>query len=181
MDHKDRDALRDPDRKDDGNANRDPLTGEPGAHPVGTGLGAAGGAAAGAAVGGALGGPIGAVVGGAIGALGGGAGGHAAAEAVNPTIEDEYWRSNWSNRPYADRSRSYEHYQPAYRLGWESRERYRDRRWEDVEHDLAGEWNQQRARDRETLKWDEARLAARDAWQRLERGSRGSSSERDRR
>ena len=32
-------------------ANRDPLTNEPGAHPIGTGVGAAGGAVAGAATG----------------------------------------------------------------------------------------------------------------------------------
>ena len=37
--------------------NEDPITGEPGSHPVGTGLGAAGGAAAGAALGTAVGGP----------------------------------------------------------------------------------------------------------------------------
>jgi hypothetical protein len=44
------------------NANRDPLTGAPGSHPVGTGLGAiAGGAAAGAATG-TVAGPIGTVV-----------------------------------------------------------------------------------------------------------------------
>src|SRR5688572_13676768 len=42
-------------------ANPDPITGAPGSHPVGTGLGAAGGAATGAAVG-SLGGPIGAMV-----------------------------------------------------------------------------------------------------------------------
>src|SRR5204863_3392131 len=42
-------------------ANRDPITGEPGSHPVGTAVGGAGGAATGAAVGGALGGPVGAV------------------------------------------------------------------------------------------------------------------------
>ena len=38
--------------------NRDPITGEPGSHPVGTGVGAAGGAAAGAVVGSVFG-PIG--------------------------------------------------------------------------------------------------------------------------
>ena len=45
--------------------NRDPITGEPGSHPLGTGLGSAGGAAAGAAIG-AIGGPIGMAVGGVI-------------------------------------------------------------------------------------------------------------------
>jgi len=36
----------------------DPITGEPGAHPIGTEIGATGGALAGAAIG-ALGGPVG--------------------------------------------------------------------------------------------------------------------------
>ena len=40
-------------------SNRDPLTKEPGSHPVGTGLGSAGGAAAGVAIGAAIGGPSG--------------------------------------------------------------------------------------------------------------------------
>jgi hypothetical protein len=181
MDHDERDELRDPDRNARGEANRDPITGEPGAHPLGTGLGAAAGAAAGATVGAAIGGPVGAVLGGAIGAVGGGAGGHVAAEAVNPTAEDEYWRSNWSSRPYTDRSRGYEQYQPAYRLGWESRARFRDRRWEDVEPELASEWNRRRAGDRAALKWDEARLAARDAWRHLERYAPGPGPSRERR
>jgi phage tail tape-measure protein len=66
-------------------ANRDPLTGEPGSHPVGTGIGSAGGAAAGAAIGGAAAGPVGALVGGAVGAVAGGATGHAVGESANPT------------------------------------------------------------------------------------------------
>ena len=52
-------------------ANRDPLSDAPGAHPVGTGIGAAGGAVTGAAFG-AMGGPIGAAVGGVAGAVVGG-------------------------------------------------------------------------------------------------------------
>ena len=54
-------------------ANRDPLTGTPGSHPVGTGIGAAaGGVAAGAAAGTLAAGPVGTVVGAAIGAVDGG-------------------------------------------------------------------------------------------------------------
>src|SRR5688572_18850202 len=81
-------------------SNPDPITGEPGAHPVGVAGGGTGGALAGAAIGGAVGGPVGAAVGGAIGAVAGGLGGKAAAEAVNPTQEDAYWRSNYASRPY---------------------------------------------------------------------------------
>ena len=49
-------------------SNPDPITGEPGAHPVGTGLGAAGGAIAGAAIG-TIGGPVGMAAGAVIGAV----------------------------------------------------------------------------------------------------------------
>lgn len=166
---RDRKDVRDRLAGEEPDANRDPITKEPGSHPVGTGLGAAGGAAAGAAIGGALGGPVGAAIGGTIGAIGGGAGGHAAGEKVNPTVEDEYWRTNWRNRPYVDQSRGYEAYQPAYRFGWEARDRYQDREWTEVERNLASEWDRDRERSRADLKWDEARLAARDAWHRLER------------
>ena len=69
--------------------NEDPITGEPGSHPVGTGLGAAGGAAAGAALGTAVGGPIGTVVGGIIGAVTGGLAGKDVAENLDPTAGGE--------------------------------------------------------------------------------------------
>lgn len=72
----------------DDQANRDPITGTPGSHPVGTALGAAPAAMAGTVVGAAVGGPVGAVVGAAAGAIAGGAVGHQAAEAANPTLLD---------------------------------------------------------------------------------------------
>lgn len=78
--------MKDASVPDSNPANRDPLTGEPGSHPIGTGIGSAGGAAAGAAIGGAVGGPAGALVGGAVGAVAGGATGHAVGEGANPTV-----------------------------------------------------------------------------------------------
>ena len=66
--------------------NRDPITGEPGAHPVGTAVGATAGAvAAGAAVG-SVAGPVGTVVGAVVGAVAGGAAGKGVAETVDPTV-----------------------------------------------------------------------------------------------
>ena len=74
------------------NPNRDPITCEPGSHPVGTGAGAlAGGAAAGAAAG-SVAGPIGTGVGAAAGAIVGGLAGHAAAEKFNPTHASDLGR-----------------------------------------------------------------------------------------
>ena len=92
-------------------ANEDPLTGAPGAHPVGVAVGATGGAAAGAAVG-AVGGPVGVAVGAAVGGLAGGLAGKGAAEAINPTIEEAYWRDTYVERPYVETGRHYDYYRP---------------------------------------------------------------------
>src|SRR3954454_5907703 len=96
------------DNVDKHDANRDPITGAPGAHPIGTGAGAAAAGATGAAIGAAVGGPVGAVVGGAIGAVAGGLGGKGVAEKINPTVEDAYWRDTYTSRPYAKADLPYE-------------------------------------------------------------------------
>jgi len=69
--------------------NTDPFTGEPGAHPVGTGVGAAGGAITGAGLGAAIGGPTGAAVGTVVGGIAAAYGARGVAEAMNPTIQEE--------------------------------------------------------------------------------------------
>ena len=152
--------------RDEPDANRDPITKEPGSHPIGTAAGGTGGAVAGAAIGGAVGGPVGAVVGGAIGAVAGGLGGHGAAEKVNPTVEDGYWRENYTSRPYVRDNASYDEYAPAYRMGWESRQKYSGRKFDEVESDLQKNWQASRGDSR--LEWTDAREAARDAWHRVE-------------
>ena len=146
--------------------NRDPITGEPGAHPVGTGAGAAGGGATGAAIGAVVGGPVGAVVGGAIGAVAGGLAGKGAAEAVNPTVEDAYWRDNYKSRPYAKADMGYDAYRPAYQYGWESRSRYAGRKFDDVQGELAAGWD--KARGTSKLAWNDAKAATKDAWHRVD-------------
>jgi hypothetical protein len=151
----------------DADANRDPITGEPGSHPVGTGLGAAGGGTAGAAIGGAVGGPIGAAIGAAIGGVAGGLAGKGIAEMIDPTVEDAYWRDNYSTRPYVSSGSGYDDYQPAYRYGWESRARYEDKRFDEVEPVLARDWDQYRGQS-SRLNWDNAKLATRDAWDRID-------------
>lgn len=168
----DRDIVKELPKEDRDRLNADPITGEPGAHPVGTGLGATGGAAAGAAIG-AIGGPIGAVVGGAIGAVVGGLGGKSAAEAINPTEEDLYWREQSLNMPYyADTRNHYSDldydrdYQNAYRVGYENRSLYEaNTRFEDVEHELKVKWEQVKGTSR--LTWEQAKFAVRDAWNRV--------------
>ena len=148
-------------------ANRDPISGAPGAHPVGTGLGAAaGGIAGGAAAGTLAAGPVGTVIGAAVGAVLGGLGGKAIAEHYDPTVEEAYWRGNFEREPYYQRGMTYDDYAPAYRLGGEARSRAADQSFEDVEGQLAEQYGQVRGQSR--LEWEHARQATRAGWDRLD-------------
>jgi len=154
--------------EDEGSANLDPISRAPGAHPLGVGVGATGGAAAGAAIG-SIAGPVGTVVGAAVGGVAGGLAGKGVAESVNPTVEDEHWRQNYSSRPYIEKGADYEAYRPAYRYGWESYDRHAGQSFEDVEPQLSREWEGRKS----SLEWERARGAVRDAWDRVDerRGS----------
>src|SRR4051812_19347260 len=98
--------------------NQDPITGQPGSHPVATGIGTAAAGVAGAAIGTAVGGPIGTVVGTVVGAVAGAIGGHALGEAIDPTAEEAYWREAHARQPYADGT-TYDEFRDAYRVGYE--------------------------------------------------------------
>jgi len=148
-------------------ANRDPISGEPGSHPVGTGIGAAGAGAVGAAIGGVVGGPIGAVVGSVIGSVAGGLMGKGAAEAVNPTEEDTYWQENYASRPYVEPDTSYDAYQPAYTTGYEGFSRYADtdKTYDEIEPELQSHYEKNYSTAK--LPWDKAKHATRDAFIKL--------------
>lgn len=148
--------------------NEDPLSGEAGAHPVGTGLGAALGGAAAGAVAGTVVGPIGTVVGTAVGAVAGGLAGKGIAEAYDPTQEVEFWRNEYALRPYYDKDLEFGEFEPAYQAGIEAfdpstpvdfpeREMVARKHWE-ASHDSP-------------IDWDKARYAAEDAYTRLRKRS----------
>ena len=149
-------------------ANRDPLTGAPGAHPVGTGIGAAGAGAAGAAIGAAIGGPVGGAIGLVAGGVAGGLAGKGAAEAVNPTVEDAYWRENYLSQTWVNRNYTYEDYQPAFRCGYEGCSRYytTGKRYDDIEPEMRRNWDRLKGTSR--LNWEQAQPASRAAWERAE-------------
>jgi outer membrane lipoprotein SlyB len=156
-------------------ANRDPITGEPGSHPVGTGVGAAGAGAAGAAIGTAVGGPVGGVVGAVVGAVAGGYAGKAVGEVIDPTREDAYWRDNYSRETWAEKDYSYDDYQPALRTGYEGYSRYgtSGKSYDQAEADLAKEYEKSRGQSR--LSWEKAKEASRAAWNRAERALPGDA------
>lgn len=165
------------DTKLEADANRDPLTGAPGAHPVGAGVGAAVGTVAGAAIG-ALAGPAGMAAGAAVGAaiaggVVGGLAGKAAGEKIDPTVEEAYWSKSYTSTPYYTKGTDYKNYQSAYRYGWESYPKYQGKKFDDVEPELSRNWDKNRGDS--SMTWDKAKLATRDAWHRVERAIPGDA------
>ncbi|HEX6057602.1 MAG TPA: hypothetical protein VFZ11_01200 [Gemmatimonadaceae bacterium] len=79
--------------------------------------------------------------------------------------EDDYWRNNYGSRPYARADLAYEHYQPAYRYGYESAGRLGREPWEKVEPELRAGWEVDHADDRSA--WDGIKDAVKDAWDRV--------------
>ena len=174
----------------DRDENRDPITGTPGAHPVGTGLGAAAGGAAagvagaaiaGAATGAAMTGPaapIGAAIGAVVGAFAGGLAGKGLAESIDPTAEDAYWRENHKTRQHASSNDANDYdydrdYAPAYRHGYTAAAQHRGRKFDEVESTLEQGWNETKGESR--LGWEKAKHATRDAWHRVERALPGDA------
>lgn len=149
-----------------GSPNRDPITGAPGAHPVGTGLGAAAGGMAAGAAAGSVAGPAGAIAGAAVGAVVGGLAGKGVAEHIDPTIEEAYWAENYTREPYYEKGYTYQDYHPAYRTGWEARTRYPGKSFDEIDRDLAADYEKNRGQSK--LDWERNKAAARAAWNRFE-------------
>ena len=144
----------------------DPITGEPGAHPVGT----------------------------AVGAVAGGLAGKGVAESIDPRAEDAYWREHHREQKYTAGARPFDAYALAYRVGYTGYSEGLN--FEDREADLRMEYEGgpqkaeaevARAESRNVpdetipgtmqnnmspypLRWDEAREAARAAYERVRRG-----------
>lgn len=149
-------------------SNPDPITGAPGSHPVGVGVGGVAGAVAAGAVAGTMFGPIGTLVGAAAGAIAGAAAGKGVAERLDPTAEVEYWRENAASRPYYEADRDFDRdYAGAYRTGVEAREQNPDLSWDQTEQRLQKDWDDRRGDS--GLDWENARPAVRDSWERADR------------
>ncbi|WP_017911896.1 hypothetical protein, partial [Xanthomonas sp. SHU 166] len=106
-------------------------------------------------------------IGAAVGVVAGAAAGKGVAERIDPTGEDAYWREEYRNRDYAKADYDYDRdYAAAYGLGLQAREQYPSRTWDEHERELSHDWGTRRGDSR--LEWDEARLAARDSWERAD-------------
>jgi hypothetical protein len=143
-----------------------PEHGALGAHPVGTAIGAVGGAVAVGAAIGTIAGPVGTAVGAALGAAAGALTGKGVADMADPQGENDFWRTNWRTREYADSTLDFDRdYSPAYRYGVDAYSRYPERHYDEIETDLSSGWTAARGESR--LEWEHARQASRDAWLRM--------------
>jgi hypothetical protein len=79
--------------------------------------------------------------------------------------EEAYWREQHGNQPYADKSRSYDDYAKAYRIGVEAAEKYTGKDYDEIEDSLASDY--ERAQPGSALPWDMARPAVKAAWEKL--------------
>jgi hypothetical protein len=146
-----------------GHRNADPITDEPGSHPIETGVGAAvAGAAAGMALGVAAG-PIAAAFGVAIGAVAGGYAGNRVGEMIDPTTEDNWLRDNFKSRPYVEKGDRYEDFHPAFRYGALAESRHGDAGLDLTDENLQREW--ERIRENE-MSWEKAQGAVKDGYDR---------------
>jgi len=113
-------------------------------------------------------------VGAVVGSVVGGMMGHDLAESVNPTMEDAFWRSNYTRETYVEPSMTFNDYGPAYRVGYMGYARHGERHgghFHKAEEDLEKDWNSERGESR--LEWSKARHAARAAWLRVETSNVG--------
>lgn len=141
-------------------------------HSIGEGTGAATGAITGAAIGSA-GGPVGALVGAAVGAVVGAKAGGAVAETVNPTTYSDHFRERYNTAPYFRAGQEWSDYAPAYQYGYDNYGAHAGRKFDEVEPDLARNWDTTRAGSR--LAWGDAREAVRDGWHYIERAMPGDA------
>lgn len=148
--------------------NRDPISGTPGAHPVGVAVGGVAGGAAAGALAGTMFGPIGTLIGAGVGVLAGAAVGKGVAERIDPTGEIEYWRNEYQSRPYVKDDYDFDRdYAAAYGYGLQAREQQGPRAFAESESELRDGWL--RARGESRLEWDDARPAIRDSFDRADR------------
>jgi hypothetical protein len=77
----------------------------------------------------------------------------------------DWWRESYGTRPYASADRRFEDYEPGYRFGYESANRYPGKRFDDVEPNLRSDWEKFQGRGQST--WESVKDSVRDAWDNL--------------
>jgi len=86
-------------------------------------------------------------------------------DSIDYNAEEEYWRNNYSSRPYYSEGASFLEYKPAYKYGADAYSKNPNRSWEQSEAELGRDWD--RHKGTSSLTWERAKHATRDAWERV--------------
>ncbi|MFL5582126.1 MAG: hypothetical protein ACJ8AO_17305 [Gemmatimonadaceae bacterium] len=78
--------------------------------------------------------------------------------------DDGWWQEHFGELDGLRADRGYEHYEPAFRYGWESAHRHVGRRWDEVEDEVTRGWDERRGNTNPA--WEDARGAVRHAFER---------------
>jgi uncharacterized protein (TIGR02271 family) len=82
--------------------------------------------------------------------------------------DDDYYRKDWNSK-YATSGGSYDDYKPAYSYGSEmaGSQRYKGRKWDDVESDLRSDWDTRYPGGATGSTWERMKAAVRHGWDRM--------------
>jgi hypothetical protein len=86
-------------------------------------------------------------------------------DSIDYNAEEEYWRNNYSARPYYSEGTSFIEYKPAYKYGADAYSKNPNRTWEQSESELGRDWDKYKGTS--SLTWERAKAATRDAWERV--------------
>jgi hypothetical protein len=81
------------------------------------------------------------------------------------TRDRSWWQDNFRNRPYVSADRGFDYYEPGYRFGYESANRYRGKTFNEIEPNLRTDWDRFENKGQST--WENMKDAVRDAWDNL--------------
>jgi hypothetical protein len=83
---------------------------------------------------------------------------------VYPENEAAYWREQHSKQPYAKNS-SYDQYEHAYRTGYTSFQKFRGKKFDEVEESVANDYES--GKPDSALPWDTVRPAVSSVWDKM--------------
>lgn len=85
---------------------------------------------------------------------------------IDEVREQEYWKNQYDKEGYYEAGETYDQYDPAFRTGYQGRQRYPDKTYDEAEGELKKDYERTSGETR--LGWDKAKHAIKAAWHRIE-------------
>ncbi|HUH89088.1 MAG TPA: hypothetical protein VLZ76_00290 [Lysobacter sp.] len=85
---------------------------------------------------------------------------------IDEIREQDYWKNQYDKEGYYEAGKTYDEYDPAYRTGYQGRQRYPGKTYDEAEGELKKDY--ERASGETRLGWEKAKQAIKAAWHRIE-------------